>query len=73
MKTHASGKRLDELASAGLIVRYEHADLNGLRDACERALESTIEDRKRIYEHFNRHETVGAVVAPLIAHHKPSA
>lgn len=63
------GGRLDELADADLIVRYPHADLGALRDACERALAVSTEDRRRIHDHFNRHETVGGIVAEAIAHH----
>jgi hypothetical protein len=61
------GGRLDELAAAELIVRYPHGDLKGLGEACERALAMTSGERRRIYEHFNRHETVGGVVAEAIA------
>ncbi|MBI3885834.1 MAG: hypothetical protein HY302_08935 [Opitutae bacterium] len=61
------GGRLEELHAAGLIVRYAHGDLKGLAVACERALALTTAERRRIYEHFNRHETVGAVVAAAIA------
>jgi hypothetical protein len=61
------GGRLEELHRAGLIVRYEHGDLKDLASACERALAMTAEERRKIYEHFNRHETVGAVVADAIA------
>lgn len=61
------GGRLEELAREGLILRYAHGDLNGLTAACERALALTASERRRIYEHFNRHETVGTVVAEAIA------
>ncbi|RRK00406.1 hypothetical protein Ga0100230_021170 [Opitutaceae bacterium TAV3] len=60
------GDRLDELAAAGLIVRYPHGDLPALGDACERALACPRDERRRIYEHFNRHETVGSVVAEML-------
>ncbi|PTX90874.1 hypothetical protein [Opitutus sp. ER46] len=63
----AAGDRLNELADAGLIVRYPHQDLKGLLRACEQALEVSEADRRRIYLHFNEHETVGAVVAQAIA------
>ena len=62
-----SGGRLEELHTAGLILRYAYGDLNALADACERALAMSNEERRRIYEHFNRHETVGTVVAEAIA------
>ena len=61
------GGRLEELHRAGTIVRYAHGDLSSLGEACERALATSTEDRRRIYEHFNRHETVGTVVADAIA------
>jgi hypothetical protein len=61
------GGRLEELAREDLIVRYAHGDLQALTEACERALAMPAADRRRIYEHFNRHETVGAVVAEAIA------
>ena len=60
------GGRLEELHRAGLIWRYPHGNLKALAQACERALAASPEDRRRIYEHFNRSETVGAVVAEAI-------
>jgi hypothetical protein len=60
------GGRLEELHQADLIVRYPHADLAMLGEACERALAMTNEERRKIYEHFNRHETIGVVVAEAI-------
>ena len=61
-----SGGRLEPLATAGLILRYAHADLEALGTACERALAMPDDERRRIYDHFNRHETVGTVVADAI-------
>lgn len=61
------GGRLEELARAELIVRYAHGDLQALTEACERALAMPVAERRRIYEHFNRRETVGTVVAEAIA------
>jgi hypothetical protein len=61
------GARLEELAAANLLVRYPHGDLKALGGACDRALAVPIEDRRRIYDHYNRHETVGAVVADALA------
>jgi hypothetical protein len=60
------GGRLEELHRQGLIQRYFHGDLNSLAEACERALASTHAERLRIYNHYNRHETIGAVVARAI-------
>jgi hypothetical protein len=62
-----AGGRLEELHRAGLIVRYAHGDLDALGAACERALAMSRDERRKIYEHFNRHETVGTVVAEAIA------
>ncbi|MES2697139.1 MAG: hypothetical protein V4773_26980 [Verrucomicrobiota bacterium] len=62
----SAGGRLEELHQAGLIVRYPHGDLEALAGACEQALAMPAEGRRRIYEHFNRHETVGAVAAEAI-------
>jgi len=61
------GNRLEELHAKGLIVRYEHADLQSLEENAERALAMSVGERKRIYDHFNAHETVGAVVAEALA------
>lgn len=61
------GDRLESLHRDGLIVRYGHGDLEELAAACERALAMQLEERRRIYEYFNRHETVGTVVADAIA------
>ncbi len=61
------GGRLDDLAAADLIVRYPHGDLPALGDACERALALPTAARRRIYDHFNRNETIGGVVAGAIA------
>jgi len=58
---------LEELHTAGLILRYPHGDLPALAVTCERALALTSAERRKIYAHFNRHETVGGVVAELIA------
>ena len=65
----AKGGRLESLHQSGMILRYAHGDLRGLRDACERALEMDHSARRAIYDWFNREETVGQVVAPLIASH----
>ncbi|MBC7368202.1 MAG: hypothetical protein H7343_15550 [Undibacterium sp.] len=61
------GGRLQELHNAKLILRYPHGDLVALAECCERALAMPNDERRRIYDHFNRHETVGAVVAEMIA------
>ena len=63
----AAGGRLEALHDAGLILRYAHSDLDALAAACERGLGLTTEERRRIYAYFNGHETVGAVVAEMIA------
>ena len=61
------GGRLEALHQAGMIVRYAHGDLESLARACERALAASVEDRRAIYDYFNRNETVGTVVADAIA------
>ncbi len=62
-----SGGRLQSLHEQNLIVRYAHGDLAALGAACEQALATPSEDRRRIYSYFNQHETVGTVVADAIA------
>ena len=62
-----AGGRLEDLHAAGLIVRYGHGDLASLAAACERALAMSSAERRLIYDHFNAHETVGAVVAGTLA------
>ena len=62
-----TGGRLEPLFTANLILRYPHGDLHALVTACEQALALPDEARRRIHEHFNRHETVGTVVADAIA------
>ena len=61
------GGRLEALHQARMMVRYAHSDLESLADACERALAASVEDRRAIYDYFNRNETVGTVVADAIA------
>lgn len=63
----AAGGRLEELHRAGLIVRYANSDLKALERACEEALAMPDEARRKIYDHFNAHETVGTVTAAAIA------
>lgn len=62
-----TGGRLQKLTDDGLVVRYPHGDLEALESACERALGFSATERRRIYEHFNREETVGSVLAAEIA------
>jgi hypothetical protein len=61
------GGRLQDLHEADVIVRYAHGDLNSLAEACERALAMSEGDRRKLYDWFNRRETVGTVVAEAIA------
>jgi len=63
----ATGGRLESLAAERLILRYPHEDLRSLKERCEEALEMPTEDRLRLYNHFNRHETVGAVIGDALA------
>jgi hypothetical protein len=58
-----TGGRLESLHTANLIVRYPRGDLKALEAACEKALSVSTEERRRIYDYFNRNETVGTVVA----------
>jgi len=60
------GGRLEALHQAGLIMRYPHGDLPALGRICEEALECSSEHRRKIYDHFNRHETIGAVVSAAL-------
>jgi hypothetical protein len=62
-----AGGRLEALHRAGLILRYEQGDVESLSAACARAFAMARDERRKIYDHFNRHETVGAVVADAIA------
>ncbi len=61
------GGRLDPLAGAGLLQRYDHGNLAALTAACERALATPTEGRRALYEYYNRSETVGAVLASELA------
>jgi len=63
----ATGDRLNALASEQMIFRYSHGNLAELKRACELALSASTEQRRKIYEHFNRFETVGTVFAAAIA------
>lgn len=63
----AFGGRLENLHRENLLVRYPHGDLEALATACERALATPVEARRRIYDYYNRHETVGTVAAEAIA------
>jgi hypothetical protein len=60
------GGRLEELHRKNLIWRYPHSDLKALAAACEAALALGADERRRVYHHFNRWETVGTVVADAI-------
>jgi hypothetical protein len=66
-----AGGRLEALSRAGLVQRYAHGDLEELATACERALALDVAERRRIYDHFNTHETIGTVVADALAQAKP--
>ena len=62
-----TGGRLEDLHRASLILRYPHGDLKSLAAQCERALALPNDERRKIYEHFNAHETIGTVLAREIA------
>jgi len=61
------GGRLQNLVDQGLLFRYPHGNLDALTTACEDALAASDDLRRRIYEHFNQHATIGPVAADLIA------
>ncbi|MCX6954451.1 MAG: hypothetical protein NTV51_20045 [Verrucomicrobia bacterium] len=63
----AAGGRLEDLHREALLLRYPHGDLAALATACERALTAPVAERRRIYDYYNRHETVGTVVAAAMA------
>lgn len=60
------GDRLEELHRKHLILRYPRGDLPRLAQACEEALALPVAERSQIYDHFNRNETVGTVIASAI-------
>lgn len=60
------GTRLQRLAERELILRYDWNDLSSLLQACRRALKIGSEQRREMYIHFNRFETVGPVAARTI-------
>lgn len=61
-----AGGRLQELHQANLILRYPHADLKALGAICERALAVDVDHRRKIHDHFNRHETISAVLVSAL-------
>lgn len=65
------GGRLEKLTEQKLVLRYPHGDLAALATACESALEIPTAERRRLYEHFNRHETIGPAAVELIARYQP--
>lgn len=67
METSVADPQDHPLAAAGLVVPYVHDDLDALTRACEEALAMSNDRRRKIYDHFNRHETIGTVVAEALA------
>ncbi len=61
------GGRLEALHREGVLLRYPHGDLEVLAAACERGLAASTAERRRLYDYFNRCETVGKVVAEALA------
>lgn len=61
------GGRLQSLHEAHLLLRYPHGDLNALAARCEEALAAPAAWRRRIYDHYNRNETVTAAIATLLS------
>lgn len=62
-----AGGRLEALAETGMILRYSHANLEELGAACEQALAVSTLSRRKIYDHFNRRETIGTVVSEALS------
>ena len=62
-----TGDRLNSLAEQQLIRRYSHGNLPELKAVCEAALNTSVNERRRIYEHFNRNETVGMVMTAALS------
>jgi hypothetical protein len=67
-----NGGRLEQLAEKRYIQRYAHGDLSELKIACERALNATVDERRRIYDYFNRYETIGTTIAAAMHAAGPS-
>jgi hypothetical protein len=61
------GNRLRDLAASKLVISYERGNLAALAKACEAGLAASAAERRRIYEHYNRFETVGRVAADVLA------
>ncbi len=61
------GGRLDDLASAGRILRYPHGNVDKMIGCCERALTLDLDSRREIYEYFNTYGVVGPIAAGEIA------
>jgi hypothetical protein len=61
-----AGDRLTALAEAGLLQSYEYGDFESLKACCDRALSATTDERRRIYDHYNRSETVGSITAEAL-------
>src|SRR5580700_8739773 len=61
------GKYKTILQIVGLSMMLYRVPLLGLATACETALAAGPAERRRIYEHYNRQETVGRVVAGALA------
>lgn len=62
-----NGDRLQSLAEQKMIRRYSHGSLTELRSACEAALDTSTFDRRKIYDHFNRLETIGPVLGAALS------
>lgn len=61
------GGRLEDLTQQGLVLRYPYGGGPKLIEACERALQTSDAERRRIYEHFNRHQTMSPIIGEMIA------
>lgn len=66
------GSRLEELATDGLVFRYEHGDMESLKDACGLALGCSGRDRYRIYNRFNLESSIACTIADCIGAYAPA-
>jgi hypothetical protein len=56
------GGRLEELAQKELLLRFPYGDDSGMIEACREALRKDVEYRKKVYHHYNAHETIGGAL-----------
>jgi len=66
IENSALGGRLQDLTDQKLVIRYRHSDADSLIASCEAALALPTSERKKIYTHFNQHQTIGPIAAQAI-------